>query len=134
RLTDLAERVGRVLQREGAAIVARRRDDDEGEVRLADRLLVAHGGADAVAVRGDQVVEAGFLDRRPSLVHRVDRWALQVDHDVAITTSRNRRSYACDELPEPDDRYALRCRHSSRPSRKSGRPPDAQRNGWRQHG
>ncbi len=103
RLADLPEGVRDVLQGKRAAIVARRRDDDECEVGFPDRLFVAHRGPQAGPVLRDELLKSGLPNGRLSGVDRVDRTRVDVDPDHVMAAAGNGGRHARAKLAETHD-------------------------------
>ena len=100
---DLPERLAGVLQREAAAVVARRRHDDERQVGLTNRLLVAVRRVQTVAIRVDQLLEPRLLNRRPACAQRIDRSPVDVNRPHLVPAAGDGGGHARPELSQADD-------------------------------
>ena len=104
RFANFAEREGRILQGEGAAVVARRRNDHEGELGFAHRFLMAHRRAKPVAGLLDERLKARLLDWCAPGLQGLHGSRVDVDTDHVVAAAGDCRRHARAELAEPYDR------------------------------
>ena len=108
-LERLAERLHRLEHEavaEEARAVGRRGHDHEAGVALLDGLVGVHGGRQARAVGGDQLVELRFDDRHLAGVEGIDEGLVHIEADDAETTAGEHRCKRRSELAETDHRDA----------------------------
>ena len=101
RRADRLHRVehGRVAESAGA--VARRRDDDEGDVGAEDGLGHVRRRPEPLAVGVDEILQPGFIDWRSARVDGVDEFAAQVDTDDLEPLLANTAARGAPSLPRP---------------------------------
>src|SRR4029078_11660767 len=96
--------IGRILKRKRTSLIARRWNDDETEITLENRILMAQSGPNPILVFHNEFVQPSFLGRRSPCVHRTHSFLLYIYTDHIKTSAGPTSGHRGAELSQTNHR------------------------------